>query len=516
MANKSSNITSSKNPFMNDIDDYINTFHLKNFEDSDDEDIFSTKTKLKTNVEKSIKIDQKPSQNSIPVINVESKENEGNRSIITPPTIKNKIPTATVNEPAIDLFESNSSMQEFQESPQKKINQGNTNVKSAPFKNIVKDYNNVFKRKVDIFSNDALEYEINKINKAEEDFEIVNLNNETNNLYIPKDSESSIQEKHDFYVNKQENNLNTDDDSIKAKNIYSPVPKKNEIVGNNKFDVDLPSNYQMTKKAIFNQGRLIIPNILNSNYSNKNNIKILPISEIEKQVQDKDKVVENEYFPINYSEAFTSTNKAAINHIKTRMESKDIIIANGTEYILIYLLNYFIENNFNSTFLDMSNLSKRKDLISHLKKLKLLNKENQASSSNKPTFKLNEEVQPVNPTIGNIIDKGLERLLVECYNEKSPANFFFFSIFGRKEDLFNYISTIFEENPKYKEDDLYILFMIKSGNISQLMKEKKDYLYSNFFSILCLLIQNYEYFDDVNVSLFLKQLNDSESNYVSL
>jgi hypothetical protein len=157
----------------------------------------------------------------------------------------------------------------------------------------------------------------------------------------------------------------------------------------------------------------------------------------------------------------------------------------------------------------------RKELINNIKKLKLHNEVKlSAHNINDKLFKFEDEKKVVDYNINNIIDNGLEKLLVECYNEKNSTNFVFFSIFGRKEDTYNYISTIFEENPKLKDDNLYILFMIKSGKITQLIKEKKEFLYNNFYSIFLLLIQNYDYFDDINVNLFFEQLLRAESKYV--
>jgi len=183
------------------------------------------------------------------------------------------------------------------------------------------------------------------------------------------------------------------------------------------------------------------------------------------------------------------------------------------EYILIVLLSNYFDNNFKSTYIEPSNNIKRKDILLQLKKLKLL------KTSTYPKFRENkfnfeEEKKRVDGSLENVIDKGLENLLIECTSEKSQFNLLFYSIFSKKEDIFNYILKIYEANPHYKEDDLFILFMIKSGNITQLIKEKSEFIFSNFFIILCLLIDNYEYFDRNSITTFFTNLNSVESKLV--
>lgn len=93
-------------------------------------------------------------------------------------------------------------------------------------------------------------------------------------------------------------------------------------------------------------------------------------------------------------------------------------------------------------------------------------------------------------------------------------NFVMLSLFGKKDELFSYVLNMFNQNQHMKEDEFYILFMIKSGNINQLIKEKKDLLYREFYSILYILLDNYEYFDEFNVNLFFESLLKSDSEYV--
>ena len=49
--------------------------------------------------------------------------------------------------------------------------------------------------------------------------------------------------------------------------------------------------------------------------------------------------------------------------------------------------------------------------------------------------------------------------------------------------------------------------MIKSGKIKQLVKEKKDLLFNKLYDILVLILQNFDYFDELNVALLFDELN---------
>jgi len=58
--------------------------------------------------------------------------------------------------------------------------------------------------------------------------------------------------------------------------------------------------------------------------------------------------------------------------------------------------------------------------------------------------------------------------------------------------------------------------MIKSGSIKQLISEKKDLLFEKFYYLLILILQNFDYFDDLNVTLLFRSLNSATSTYKSL
>jgi len=58
--------------------------------------------------------------------------------------------------------------------------------------------------------------------------------------------------------------------------------------------------------------------------------------------------------------------------------------------------------------------------------------------------------------------------------------------------------------------------MIKSGKIRQLIKEKKDRLFDKFYQLLILILQNFDYFDDLNVTLLFSELNNATSSLKTL
>lgn len=116
----------------------------------------------------------------------------------------------------------------------------------------------------------------------------------------------------------------------------------------------------------------------------------------------------------------------------------------------------------------------------------------------------------------NILKNGMEKLISDTYKEKRKnfTNFIFLSVFGKQEDIYNYILEIFKENSELKQSEFYILFMIRSGQIKNLVIEQKDILFQNFYFIFLILLENLEYFYDINVHLFFETLLFTESTYV--
>ena len=94
------------------------------------------------------------------------------------------------------------------------------------------------------------------------------------------------------------------------------------------------------------------------------------------------------------------------------------------------------------------------------------------------------------------------------------TNFIFLSILGKQEDIFDYLLETFNENPEQKKTDFYIFFMIRSGRINQLISEHSDYLFQKFYYLFVILIENLDYFYDMNVILFFEIMLKKDSVYV--
>jgi len=183
---------------------------------------------------------------------------------------------------------------------------------------------------------------------------------------------------------------------------------------------------------------------------------------------------------------------------------------------MISLLNNFLAGNMKSSIL--TDVESRKDLIKNIKSLKLINQSKQKESKNFPYefFLDTKDKLNANLNFQDVLDNGIERILSECYKGKNIKNFIILSVFGKQEDIFNYLLGIFKENHEYKKDFFYILFMIRSGNITQLIEEQKDFLFQNFYNLFCLLIENLEFFYDMNILFLYEKMLKTDSIYVRI
>jgi hypothetical protein len=118
----------------------------------------------------------------------------------------------------------------------------------------------------------------------------------------------------------------------------------------------------------------------------------------------------------------------------------------------------------------------------------------------------------IDTSFENILYKSVDKLLVDCYRGKNLKDLMFLSLFSEPHELYNYMLSFYDQQEK---DDLYILLMLKAGNIENLVKENKDYIYKNFFSLIYLLLENIQKFGEENLKYLLNLLLSEESKYVN-
>jgi hypothetical protein len=118
----------------------------------------------------------------------------------------------------------------------------------------------------------------------------------------------------------------------------------------------------------------------------------------------------------------------------------------------------------------------------------------------------------INSSFENISNQSLDKLLVNCYRGKNLKNLIFYSIFAKPNELYSYILSFYDEGGR--KDDLYMLLMLKSGNLETLVKEQKDYLYEKFYTLLFLLLENINHFSEELIKTFLQYLLRENSQYV--
>jgi hypothetical protein len=518
---------------IDDIDNYIKTFKLKSFDESDEEDnIFSTKDPIQ-NINSNI-----PTGNEIKIKLTYNSPNKNEKEFANKDFILNNFPssiTEVIKAQDNKVFQSDSLLTEYKIDEKNKNDKSNviiglgnsdnhkyentTKLIDKEFKNISNNYQKLICSKVKVLSDEKelIEYELIKCEK--ENFPNRNNDNKKNNLINTKikaqNKTSSIQMNFDDI----DNEIDVMHHSVKAQ---KDIAEKQESTNLNDDKFSL-SHQNTNNFNLFNKNQLKEQNV--KIRFNKNNLVLINSSSnkifLTKNLfndNSLDNIILKDYFPISYSSSkneFQKMFKNLFQNIKNGFESK-IIKTSLEEYILFYVMNSYLENNFKCYLIDKTSnnsTSIRKTLINSLKSLKLINFTNDNLISQKK-IKLTNEIEPVDSGISNIIRHGIDKLLVQCYNEKSGSNLLFFSLFGNKEDIFMYISTIFEENPHFKEDDFYLLFMIKSGSIKKLVSEKSDYIFNNFSKIFVMLIQNYEYFESNCINSFMKFLRETDSSKV--
>jgi hypothetical protein len=202
--------------------------------------------------------------------------------------------------------------------------------------------------------------------------------------------------------------------------------------------------------------------------------------------------------------------------LKSKIIKKEIKNIKLEDFVMISLFNNFLAGNMKSSIL--TDVEFRKDFIKNIKSLKLINESKQKENTNFPyeMFSDTKDLFKSKWNLQDVLDIGIERILSECYKGKNIRNFMFLSVFGKQEDIFNYLLEIFKENPDYKKDFFYILFMIRSGNITQLITEQKDFLFQNFYNLFCLLIENLEFFYDMNILFLFEMMLKTDSIYVRI
>jgi len=220
----------NSNTIINSIDDYINNFKLKNIDDSDEEDlIFSMHDKI-------------------------GKENKLSNEILTSNTLIKSEAMEQINNENFSHNNSDKSYQEIQK-----------------FKNISDNYKNIFNKKVEIFSSEAIEKEINDIDiddQIQDNYEILDLYNVSDSIkQAPKQEEEIIQR------------------DLKTSVIQSY----------DQYD-ELYKNFsKVTNVAIFNKNTLLL--------RNKKKLSIIPNSISTLNKNSMDDILESEYSPISYSES---------------------------------------------------------------------------------------------------------------------------------------------------------------------------------------------------------------------
>lgn len=481
---------------LNNLDNYINTFKIKSFDSDDEDDIFSTKPKTKSpknEVNDYVIVKSEPQSQKVPdsfYSNVEDLDASDNLIIYQ----KKESPIKEQIIQKKDIYTTNK--------PEEKP--------KGSFTNIYNNFNKVLNNKVDIFSNDALDQEINNIGNdniynTNTNVEQTKYDNYNNQCDINHDNYNN--DYNNIYSNDYSNNYNNHNDYlIQEQTLNKESEFKNEKTAINNKNKNYQSVPGITAKFNFNKAL-----IFNSKHS-----KIV-ITNYSTRLNDLDSLLSKDYFPLSYSQKIDVSNmKQMFNALLTKILRKEIKKVSLSEYITVNVLNNFFENNLRCDLLDINNSYKRKEIYKNFQSLKINVKDNTQYNNISFSKLFHEDTSETSYSLKFLFENSMENLLVNCYEKLTPQNFAFFSIFAKKEDIYNYISAIFEQSPTYKTQDFYIIFMLKSGKISKLIKERTDYLYMNFYSFIFIILTNFDMLEETNISLFLNSLLKAESEYKTL
>eukprot|EP00340_Litonotus_pictus_P006652 CAMPEP_0170527742 /NCGR_PEP_ID=MMETSP0209-20121228/13212_1 /TAXON_ID=665100 ORGANISM="Litonotus pictus, Strain P1" /NCGR_SAMPLE_ID=MMETSP0209 /ASSEMBLY_ACC=CAM_ASM_000301 /LENGTH=1409 /DNA_ID=CAMNT_0010818475 /DNA_START=216 /DNA_END=4445 /DNA_ORIENTATION=+ len=143
-------------------------------------------------------------------------------------------------------------------------------------------------------------------------------------------------------------------------------------------------------------------------------------------------------------------------------------------------------------------------------KLKTINTNNFSASTDnthKEDVKNTSNPPKTSSLFNSILSKGFTQTLVDCMFEMNMENLITISLFGSKDDLFNMVKIYFDNNNHLKNSELYILFMIKQGNTSLLVKDCSKFINDNFMKILIILFENQEsFFSEELIKKFLSSI----------
>jgi len=122
------------------------------------------------------------------------------------------------------------------------------------------------------------------------------------------------------------------------------------------------------------------------------------------------------YFPINYGHLYKENKEYIVKYIQNTLQSS--YSTNLQEFIILNLLENYLSNNKTTLFLSQS-FNERKMFIRSLKNNKKIDYKIELDINKQATnFKFEESSLKIDNSFENILNNGLEKLLMDCYYSK--------------------------------------------------------------------------------------------------